>query len=214
MTQAFDVAAYWDRRYRDGRSSGAGSEGAEGVYKADYVSKFCAEHDVTSVIDWGVGDGQVLELIQFPRNVAYRGLDVSPTIIKKMHEKFPVHYEFETVDNYLKTITELKKRMQANTPHKIEGHALQYQLALSLDVLFHFPDDDDFARYLSNLFSSTRRYVIIYSTNYDGGRTSRHVMRREFTRDVAVLHPEWKLVKIESPLKNGLASFFVYEKVA
>lgn len=209
----FSVPAYWDRRYRDGRSSGAGSEGEEGRYKAEYISKFCAENDVKSVIDWGVGDGQVLELIRFPRDTTYIGLDVSPTIIKRVREKFTSPYEFTTVDAYVQTIDELKKRVQATTPHKIEGHAMQYQLALSLDVLFHFPDDDDYARYLSNLFSSSYQYVVIYATNYAGGRTSRHVMRREFTRDVSLLHPEWELTIIESPLRDGLASFFVYEKV-
>lgn len=198
MTETiFDVAAYWDRCYRDGRSSGAGSEGAEGAYKAEYISKFCAENDITSVIDWGVGDGQVLELIRFPRNVAYLGVDISPTIVERMREKFPVQYEFKTTVEARRMIPRIR-----------------YHTALSMDVLFHFPDDNDYCRYLADLFKSAAKYVIIYSTNYDGGRTSRHVMRREFTRDVAVLHPEWKLVTIESPLKEGLASFFVYEKVA
>lgn len=191
----FDVEAYWDRRYRDGRTSGAGSEGTEGAYKADYVSNFCAEHDVTSVIDWGCGDGQVLELIRFPKYIAYLGIDASPTIIRKMEQKFTAPYRFMTVDEYWHTFP-------------IES----YRLALSLDVLFHFPDDDDYARYLAHLFGTATQYVMIYSTNYAGGRTSRHVMRREFTRDVKILHPEWNLIKIESPLADGLASFFVYEK--
>jgi trans-aconitate methyltransferase len=197
VTHTFDVAAYWDRRYRDGRSSGAGSEGDEGRYKADYITRFCEENNITSVIDWGVGDGQVLELIQFPKHIAYLGVDVSPTIVKRARERFISPYRFMTVDEYHHTFP-------------IE----RYNTALSLDVLFHFPDDNDYCRYLKNLFDSATRYVIIYSTNYDGGRTSRHVMRREFTRDVTVLHPEWKLIKIESPLRDGLASFFVYEKVA
>lgn len=195
--QAFDVPRYWDRRYRDGRSSGAGSEGDEGRYKADYVTRFCEENNITSVIDWGVGDGQVLELIRFPKNVVYVGVDVSPTIIEKVREKFPVHYVFKTVDEYRRTVPQWR-----------------FNTALSMDVLFHFPDDNDYCQYLAYLFGSATKYVVIYSTNYDGGRTSRHVMRREFTRDVAVLHPEWKLITIESPLADDLASFFVYEKVA
>lgn len=192
--KTFDVAAYWDRRYRDGRTSGAGSEGEQGRYKAEYVSTFCAEHDVKSVIDWGVGDGQVLELIRFPRNTAYRGIDVSPTIIDQMREKFPVNYEFQTVQEYRGSLRS------------------KFDLALSMDVLFHFPSDDDYVNYLALLFESAARYVVIYATNYDGGRTSHHVMRRHFTPDIGVLHPEWNLIQIETPIREGLASFFVYEK--
>ena len=197
MKTEFDVPKYWDRRYRDGRSSGAGSEGTEGTYKAQYVSDFIAEHDIISIVDWGVGDGQVLQQIELPTNAVYYGVDVSPTIIKRARERFPSTYVFMTVDDYFHTFP-----------------IPRFSLALSLDVLFHFPDDNDYCRYLKHLFDSSVKYVIVYSTNYDGGRTSRHVMRREFTRDVTVLHPEFKLIKIESPLKEGLASFFVYERIA
>jgi 2-polyprenyl-3-methyl-5-hydroxy-6-metoxy-1,4-benzoquinol methylase len=193
----FNVKSYWDRRYRDGRTSGAGSEGEEGTYKAKYVSEFISEHDVVSIIDWGVGDGQVLDQIQLPKHFVYYGVDVSETIINRARERFTSSYDFMTVDEFKRIIP-----------------SPRFAMALSMDVLFHFPDDDDYCRYLANLFNSAMRYVVIYSTNYDGGRTSRHVMRREFTRDVKVLHPDWNLVTIERPMKPDLASFFVYEKAA
>ena len=49
MKIEFDPASYWNRRYREGRTSGAGSEGDEGAYKASYLSDFIAEHDVKTV---------------------------------------------------------------------------------------------------------------------------------------------------------------------
>lgn len=185
----YTPASYWDRRYREGRSSGAGSEGSEGQYKADYVSDFIHNHGVKSLIDWGCGDGQVLELIRL-EDALYHGVDCSPTILDRMRRKFPEH-SFSTDD----------------------GHQPTAELALSMDVLFHLPADHDYSAYLFDLFGSARKYVMIYSTNYAGGRTARHVFRREFTPDIAERFPDWELTAVETPLREGLASFFVYEKV-
>jgi SAM-dependent methyltransferase len=193
----YTPAGYWERRYREGRTSGAGSEGDEGAYKAAYVSQFIAEHDVKTVVDWGCGDGQVLELIDL-HDAQYIGVDISPLMVARLRndETFPgPRYLFHTVDSYS------------------TGTRTQFELGLSMDVLFHFPDDRDYGEYLIRLFQSAEKYVMIYSTNYAGGRTSRHVFRREFTPDIAEHFPDWELTAVETPLREGLASFFVYEKV-
>ena len=192
----YTPAGYWDRRYREGRTSGAGSEGEEGAYKARYVSELIRDHDIVSVIDWGCGDGQVLAHVNLS-GASYTGVDVSHTILALMRAKFPpIHgYRFDTIyDGY--------------------DFAEQRELALSMDVLFHLPDDVDYFGYLDNLFGSATRFVVIYATNYAGGRTSRHVYRREFTPDIAERFPNWELTTVETPLREGLASFFVYEKKA
>lgn len=189
---------YWDRRYREGRTSGAGSEGEEGQYKAQYVNDFIQSHEITSVIDWGCGDGQVLELLQVgPAHtpyVSYTGVDVSPTILERNRQLFR---EFAFV-----------------TPEEVCKGVFTADLALSMDVLFHLPDQGDYLTYLDHLMDSSNRFVLIYSTNYAGGRTARHVLRREFTPDIADRFPEWNLKTVETPLREGLASFFVYEKIA
>jgi SAM-dependent methyltransferase len=210
----YTPAGYWERRYRDGRTSGAGSEGDEGAYKAKYLTDFTHKHGITSVIDWGCGDGQVLELVRFPEGIHYVGVDVSPIVVNRLREKFVSPYSFATVDEHMTRVENLRLRLQANTPHEITGHALVYQLAVSMDVLFHFPDDTDYFSYLLKLFGSADKYVMIYSTNYAGGRTARHVFRREFTPDIAERFPNWELRTVETPLREGLASFFVYEKVS
>lgn len=209
----YTPASYWDRRYREGRTSGAGSEGDEGAYKARYVSDFTHNRDVKSVIDWGCGDGQVLELMRFPRNTAYLGVDVSPVIVQRMSDRFVSPYAFMTLSDYEQRNADLVRRLQENTPHEIDGHGVQYRLALSMDVLFHLPDDADYFAYLDNLFHSASRYVIIYSTNTPDGRTARHVFRRAFTPDIEDRFPDWELTIAEPPMREGLASFFVYEKV-
>jgi cyclopropane fatty-acyl-phospholipid synthase-like methyltransferase len=193
----YTPAGYWNRRYRDGRTSGAGSEGEEGAYKAAYLSQFMVDNDVKTVVDWGCGDGQVLELVELPQGSQYIGVDVSQIIVARMRKKFAgPRYLFHTPDAFA------------------SGTRTQLDLALSLDVLFHLPDDVDYFGYLDNLFNSAKRFVIIYATNHPTGRTARHVFRREFTPDVAERFPEWKLKLIETPLHEGLASFFIYEKVA
>ncbi len=188
---------YWERRYRDGRTSGAGSEGVEGAYKATYVNEFMRDHDIVSVIDWGCGDGQVLGQLEL-RNPwrAYTGIDVSPTIIERMRQRYR-GLDFATPDETRQL-----------------GREWTADLALSMDVLFHLPNDADYFEYLDQLFGSSTRFVMIYSTNYAGGRTARHVFRREFTPDIAERFPNWELRTVETPLREGLASFFVYEKVS
>lgn len=191
MRTDYTPVGYWDRRYREGRSSGAGSEGNEGQYKADYVSDFIHNRKIKSVIDWGCGDGQVLKLMRL-EDAAYMGVDVSRTVIDRMRKAFP----------------------ELSFTGPVAAHWKDaYELALSMDVLFHLPDEEDYSDYLIRLFGSATRYVIIYSTNYAGGRTARHVFRREFTPDIAERFPDWELTTVATPLREGLASFFVYEKV-
>lgn len=194
----YTPAGYWDRRYREGRTSGAGSEGDEGAYKAQYVSDFIREHDIMSVLDWGCGDGQVFRLMNLPtlgdsNYVVYTGVDVSSTILDRMRREFPFR-EFAS-------------------PQQAVASGYTAELTLSMDVLFHLPDDGDYFEYLGQLFNSATRYVVIYSTNEPIGRTARHVFRRQFTPDIAERFPEWKLIREEPPLREGLASFFVYERI-
>lgn len=190
---AYTPAGYWDRRYRDGRTSGAGSEGAEGAYKAAYISDFIARNKVITVVDWGCGDGQVLEQVKFPKGTTYTGVDVSQTIVERMRANFP-QYRF----------------IGPNDAHNYED---AYRMAISMDVLFHLPDDRDYFEYLDRLFNSAIHHVVIYSTNTPDGQTARHVFRRNFTDDIAERFLDWELKTAEPPLREGLASFFVYGKV-
>lgn len=184
--------SYWESRYREGRGSGRGSEGELGEWKAAFVNDFLRQHDLAiwNVIDWGCGDGQVLRQLELD-DVTYVGVDVSPTIINRLSDEFP-HLTFrfpEQTGNFLS------------------------ELSLSMDVLFHFPDDDDYFSYLNRLFTSSTRYVLIYSTDYDGGQTARHVRRRNFTSDVHVHFPDW--TPYVEWWRDGPdeASFFAYRRV-
>lgn len=188
---------YWEKRYRDGRSSGSGSEGTEGQYKADYISTFRLAHQVTSVIDWGVGDGQVLRLINMGNTAKYVGVDVSQHAIDTLKHNFAdkaTQYDFRLPEDVF----------------------IKRDLSMSMDVLFHLPDDDSYYAYLDNLFGYAKRFVIIYSTNYAAPQTAQHVLRRNFTPDIAVRFPAWELTATEVPFRSpapDAAGFFVYERV-
>ncbi len=190
MKLGYTPSGYWERRYRDGRSSGAGSEGQTAIDKAEYVNHFIQSLDVESVIDWGVGDGTVLDGIT--RGVRYLGLDVSETIVDRLRRRYasaPL-WDFEQVTEHY------------DAPYDL------HELSLSMDVLFHLVDDRHYWAYLNNLFGHASRYVIIYSTNYGPERTARHVLRRRFTPDIASSFPDWEL--LVSPKDPMVAGFYVY----
>src|SRR5687768_6622655 len=48
---------YWDDRYLIGGNSGAGSYDRLAQFKADVLNKFAYDRDVSSVIEFGCGDG-------------------------------------------------------------------------------------------------------------------------------------------------------------
>ena len=158
--------AYWQKRYRLGGDSGAGSRGAAAVYKADVLNDFVERHAVTDVIEFGCGDGQQLALAHYP---AYVGLDVSRHAVELCRERFAgdPSKRFAVLDEY-------------------GGETAD--LALSLDVLFHLVEDEVYTDYLERLFGAARRFVVIYSTSVeadDAAATLRHVRHRPVERDVA-----------------------------
>lgn len=182
---------YWDQRYRDGRSSGAGSEGAEAEYKAAFISEFIRYWDVHDIIDWGCGDGHVLSLMDL-NGAHYTGIDVSPTVITRLSVKYAAD-----------------EMIRFKLPIMFDR---EYDLALSLDVLFHLPSDIDYRAYLIDLFDSSDEFVIIYSTDYDMEYAGNHVRRRNFTADIAEWFPSWELKHTTEPLYEGAAQFFVYNR--
>src|SRR5687767_4284814 len=70
---------YWERRYRKGRSSGAGSHGRLARFKADVLNEFVEKNCIKSVVEFGCGDGAQLSLANYP---AYLGIDASEYAIE------------------------------------------------------------------------------------------------------------------------------------
>ena len=159
------VAGYWENRYADGGTSGAGSYGRLAAFKARVLNAFVAEQAVGSVVEFGCGDGNQLALAAYP---AYVGLDITAGAVALCRERHG---------------RDLTKRFFRYEPEAFpaDNPWLRGELALSLDVIFHIVEDRLYELYLGHLFDSASRYVIIYSSNTEADSGVAHVRHRKFT---------------------------------
>lgn len=194
--------AYWIERYKKGGHSGAGSYNELADFKAAVLNKFVLQNDITDVIEFGCGDGNQLSLMNYPD---YIGVDISPTAIALCEKKFKgdMNKRFILLDN-------LKEESA--------------DLSLSLDVIYHLVEDVVFEAYMKRLFLSSRRFVVIYSSNSDKspiGYSFSHVKHRRFSEWIERNEKNWVLIKhipnkypLSAANRNGsFADFFIYEKL-
>jgi len=163
-------AEYWERRYREGGNSGAGSYGRLAGFKADFVNAFIARYHIASVLDLGCGDGNLLSLLEVPD---YVGVDVSPTALADCSVRFPRH---------------------RFVPYSDAAQLPPAELAMSLDVIYHLVEDAVFADYIETLFGHATRFILIYSSNFDAHWPHAHVLHRRFTDHVLTTQPDWRLL--------------------
>ena len=98
----------------------------------------------------------------------------------------------------------------------------RFDLALSLDVIYHLVEDDVYAQYMRTLFRASKRYVIIYASDSDDSRDyeGTYIKHRKFTRWTDESLPNWKLIEHlpnRYPYrgdyrKGSFADFFIYQK--
>jgi 2-polyprenyl-3-methyl-5-hydroxy-6-metoxy-1,4-benzoquinol methylase len=163
-------------------------------FKAKVINDFIKDNSIKSLLDYGVGDGNQLKLID-TNNLSYIGLDVSQTIIKKCQDIFEEDKS--------------KKFILVNDFNFKE----QYELSISCDVIYHLIDDSIYFEYLDNLFKSSSKYVIIYANNIDKNHAI-HVKFRKFTTYIKNKYVEWELIKyIENIHKESPSNFYIYEKI-
>jgi glycosyltransferase involved in cell wall biosynthesis len=196
----FDSNRYWENRYRTGGNSGAGSYNVLAQYKGHFLNAFAQSKALSSIAEMGSGDGNQLKYFAFEN---YTGFDVSKTVIERTQSMYrdKPNYKFVWLGD-----PSLDWELQEDA----------YDCALSLDVLYHLIDDQIYINYLDQLFSLSRRYVVIYASNFNGPdiRGASHVRHRKFTDDVAARFPQWKLLKlVENPHKfkeSTEADFAIY----
>ncbi len=169
-----DSASFWERKYNRGENSGPGSYGEFGAAKAEFLNAFVREHAVETVTEFGCGDGYQLSLAKYPK---YVGLDVSRKAIDLCRRRFENDPS--------------KSFFFFDSDYFVDSLGLfGSDLAISLDVIYHLVEDAKFATYMSHLFSSARRFVIIYSTNASIPDDAAHVTHRHFTPWVEEHSPE------------------------
>lgn len=164
---------YWEQRYASGGHSGIGSRGKFAEFKADFLNGFVAEHGITSVIEFGCGDGGQLALATYP---AYTGLDLSETAVALCRERF------RSDDS-----------KSFKLMHEYAGE--RADLSLSLDVVYHLVEDCLFEEYMHTLFGAARKYVIIYSSNQNQPKRYKgtYIKHRRFTDWIEERQPVWEL---------------------
>ena len=82
-------------------------------------------------------------------------------------------------------------------------------------MIYHLVEDDTFERYLTNLFSVSSRFVVVYSTNFDQRYDFPHQVDRKFTDYVARHMPAWRLLDMVANPHKGpdtQSDFYIYER--
>lgn len=184
----FLAKTYWEERYSVGGNSGSGSRGKLARRKADYISETLRRLGVASVVDWGCGDGTLLSLLDLG-GVDYVGVDVSASGLAAC-----AHKRSDRPLVLWRDTTAVTLRAEA---------------AMSIDILFHFPDDSEYDTYLRNLFGSAERYVLVHNCEAGEEPAGEHVRWRRVSEDVASRFPSWKLIDT-APGVNG-CEFTLYE---
>ena len=189
---------YWEERYANGRNSGVGSFGKFAEFKAEVLNTFVRKNRIDSVIEFGCGDGNQLQLAEYAH---YIGYDVSKTAIARCRELFDgdATKSFCLLDDYTGQTADL---------------------TLSLDVIYHLIEDAVYEAYMRRLFDSARRYVLIYSSDTDEEHKAKHVKHRNFTAWIRDNAKNWSL-KQHIPNKypyegdytrGSFSEFYIYER--
>ncbi len=191
-------ALYWERNYARGGTSGPGSYNRAARAKAAFVNNFVRTREISSVIEFGCGDGHQLSLADYPR---YIGLDVSRSAIGLCKRRFAAD---PTKSFFLYDGACFADR----------GGLFAADLAISLDVIYHLTEDAVFDAYMTHLFAAAARFVIVYSTNREGTGTAPHVRHRHFIPWVEAHAQGWQLLDVSPGPNHGRdrADFFTYER--
>lgn len=199
---SFNSSTYWEKRYHAGGNSGDGSYGHLATFKSKIINSIINQHNIKSVVDYGVGDGNQCELID-TQNIQYYGIDVSPTAIQLCVNRKLKDKQFMLVEEY-------------------KNKNIQCELSISCDVIYHLIEDDVFEEYMQNLFDFSIKYVIIYSRN-ENVNHAKHVKFRKFSNYIEsnikanlidhILNPYPQTILGSNNKNTSPSDFFVYEKV-
>ena len=162
----FNSRNYWTQRYLRGGNSGAGSYDKVAIYKGKIINKFIKNKNIKTLIDFGVGDGNQLKYID-TRNLKYIGIDISEFVISKCKNLF----QHDPSKTFLLDL-EVDKKTKSD-------------LVISCDVLYHLIEDSIYNKYMKNLFSMSKKYVLIYARDEDLN-LAKHVKFRKFSKYIVL----------------------------
>lgn len=146
MQQPFDYKEYWEQTYQSGETSGRGSYGVLAEFKAEVVNGLIQRENITSIIEFGCGDGNQLQYMNYSK---YLGVDVAATAVRLCASKYAEDSS--------------KSFMQYTPGLWINRGFLQADLTVCLDVLYHITDETDFRSTLYDILHSSSEWVILYT---------------------------------------------------
>jgi hypothetical protein len=196
-------ADFWEQIYDAGGTSGSGSTGRLAAFKAEVINNFVAQHEISSVVEFGCGDSSQLALMRYPQ---YLGVDVSQTAVTICRNAFH--------DDTTKAFQLVLPTGAVDLP--------KADLAISLDVVYHLIEDEIFSCYMERLFAHALRFVIIYSSNTEDDVAWPEVRHRVFTDWTAENVPDWDLMdripnryprtRVAPRGDNSWSDFYIFRK--
>lgn len=132
---------YWEKRYKEGRTSGVGSYGKEAERKVLLIRDFVngCYPPIKTVLDFGCGDFNLGNEFMKYINVVYTGYDFSDTIVMKNKELYGT--------KLIKFTNKLPR--------------VKHDVVICMDVLFHIIDEEEYQKTLKILAKSYSRYLIV-----------------------------------------------------
>lgn len=197
----FNSIDYWENRYKQNGTSGSGSYGRLCDFKTNIINEIIKKYSINDIVEFGCGDGNQIKLFKIEK---YIGYDISETIINKCKIIFQndPSKSFFLLDKY---------------------NGEKHELSMSLDVIYHLVEEASFISYMNNLFNSSNKLVLIYSSNGDHNYpTSIHVRDRKFTDWIENNIINFELIeKIENPYKfnpddpnnTSMSNFYLYKTI-
>ncbi len=169
-------------------------------FKIQVVNDWIHQYKIKNVIDFGCGDGSILNHISFEN---YLGVDVSETAIDlcQKKQKKDASIAFITLEKY---------------------KGAKAQMTISLDVIYYLVEDLIYKQYLTKLFDSSESYVLIYSTNVNGyNELIPHIKHRQFTDWVKKCKKDFVLINhikdenqnFEGHEQANKCEFYLYQKL-
>ena len=186
----FRAKNWWDSRYASGGHSGAGSYDANYSFKRDYINAVIRRFKIQSIIDFGCGDGSQIKQIDV---AAYQGIDISSSVVNRCRKLYEhnSNFSFDVYDEFTMG---------------------KYDLAMSLDVLYHVVEPDQYDLYLNRLFSHSR-YSLIYANAIPRSDNTAHMLFRDHIYEIRRRgFPVRMIEKVMNPLIPTVG-FLLYENV-
>jgi len=137
------MSKYWNKRYQNGETSGAGSVGEFKEWKWQQIIDFCPTFLKKTVLDAGCGDMSFWQDKPFPKE--YLGIDFSEHIIEQNKKMYDL------------------EELSFHHGHLTDPFPKQMDLSFCFDVIFHILRTDDIEKIIRNLCLNTKEMIFIYT---------------------------------------------------